>query len=78
MFKLQKLVSNGCHDLLKIISNINITVIISAKELNYHCIIIDNSKSDAINLLQKSMLHDERDRNIKQINFENRAHNYYF
>ena len=63
-FKFQKSVCNGCYDLL----------IIIVKGIDYHCIIHNISKSDAINSLENSILDDRG--YIKLINIENKVCNY--
>ena len=55
-FKFQDSVCNCCHDLIifsLIISNI---AIITIKNIDYHCIIHNINKSDAINLLESNVL----------------------
>ena len=49
---------NGCHDLLMLCLNISNITIITAKGIDYHCIIHDISKSDASHLLEHSVLGD--------------------
>ena len=53
-FKFQKSVCYGCHDLLMMSLNISNITIITVKGANYH----DISKSDAIHLLENSVLHN--------------------
>ena len=55
-FKDQDSVCNGCHDLLMLCVNISNIAIIPAKESDYHCIIHDIHKSEAINLFENSVL----------------------
>ena len=57
-FKYQDSVCNGCHDLLIQCVNINDIAILTVEGVDYHCIIHDISKSDAINLLKNSVLDD--------------------
>ena len=57
-FKFQDSVCNGCHDLTMLNVNINDIAIITVKNVDYHCIIHNNSKSEAINLLKNSVLED--------------------
>ena len=56
--KFQKSVSIGSHELLIISPNINNISIIAVKVILYCSIIYDVSKSDAINLLENSVLDD--------------------
>ena len=58
VFKFQKSVSIGSHELLIISPNINNISIIAVKVILYYSIIYDVSKSDAINLLENSVLDD--------------------
>ena len=51
-FELQDYVCNGCHDLTILCLNIRDVAIITDKNVDYRCIIHDNSKSEAINLLK--------------------------
>ena len=55
-FKLQDSVCNGCHHLTILCLNISDTAIITIKNVDYHCISHIISKSEAINLLEKSVL----------------------
>ena len=55
-FKFQDSVSNGCHDLTILCLNIRNIAIITVKNLDYQCIIHNISKSEAINLLENSVL----------------------
>ena len=57
-FKFQDSVCNGCHDLTILCLNISDIVIITVKNIDYHCIIHRISKSEAINLLETSVLED--------------------
>ena len=52
-FKFQDFACHGCHHLIVNISDI---AIITVKNEDYHCIIHNISKSDAINLLKSSVL----------------------
>ena len=54
-FKFQDSVCNGCHDLMMLCLNISCIAIVIVKDVNYHCIICDISKSEAINLLKNSV-----------------------
>ena len=51
-FKFQDYVCNGCHDFT--MSNVNISdiVIISVKNVDYHCVIHNIKKSEAVYLLK--------------------------
>ena len=56
-FKFQHYLCNGCHDLRRLRVTISDTAIITIKGIDYHCIIHVN-KSEAINLLENSLLED--------------------
>ena len=51
-------VCNGCHDLSMLCLNISDIAIITVKNVDYCCIIHNISKSEAINLLENSVLGD--------------------
>ena len=53
-FKFQDSVSNGCHDLTTLSVNISNISIITIKNVDYRCIILNISKSKAINLLESA------------------------
>ena len=55
-FKFQDYLCNGCHDLRILSDNITNITIITVKNVDYCCIIHNVSKSEAINLLKKSVL----------------------
>ena len=55
-FKFQDSACNGCHVLIILSVNISDIAIITVKNVDYHCIIHNISKSKAINLLQNSVL----------------------
>ena len=57
-FKFQDSVCNGCHDLTMLSVNISDIAIITVKNVDYRCIIHNISKSEAINLLENSVLED--------------------
>ena len=57
-FKFQDSICNGCHDLTMLSLNIRDTTVITVKNVDYHCIIHNISKSEAINLLENSVLQD--------------------
>ena len=59
-FKLEDSVSNGCLDLTILPFNINHIAIITVEGVASHCVIHNISKSEAINLLENSMLDDCR------------------
>ena len=51
----QDSVCNGCHDLTMRSVNISDITIITIKNVDYHCIIYNISKSEGINLLRNSI-----------------------
>ena len=57
-FKFQDSVCNGCHDLRMLSVHISDMVIITIKNVDYRCNIHHTSKSEAINLLENSLLED--------------------
>ena len=57
-FKYQDNVCNGCHNSLMQCVNISNIAITAVKGVDYRCIIHDITKSEAINLLENSMLGD--------------------
>ena len=57
-FKFQDYVCNCCHDLTMLSVNISDIAIITVKNVDYRCIIHNISKSEAINLLENSVLKD--------------------
>ena len=57
-FKLQDSICSGCRDLPMLCINISDIAIIIVKNVDYHCIIHNISKSEAINLLKNSVLED--------------------
>ena len=79
-FKFQDSVCNGCHVLTILCLNISDTAIITVKNVDYHCIIHNISKSKAINLLENSVLEDRRyiqKGDIQEIIIKNRVYNYH-
>ena len=58
-FKFEDSVYNGSHDLAMLILNRRDIAIITAKGVEYHCIVHDISKSETISLLENSM-HEDR------------------
>ena len=59
-FKFQDHVCNGCHDLSMFCINISDIAIITAKNVDCCCIMYNISKSEAIHLLENSILEDRR------------------
>ena len=57
-FKFQYSVCSGCHDLSMVYLNISDIAIITVKNVDYRCIMYNISKSEAIDLLETSMLED--------------------
>ena len=57
-FKFQDSVCNGCHHLTLLSVDVSDIAIITIKNVDYHCIIHNISKSEAINLLESSVLED--------------------
>ena len=57
-FKFQNSVCNGCHDLMMFCLNTSDIVTITAKGVDYHCIVHEISKYDEIHLLENSVLDD--------------------
>ena len=57
-FKSPNYACNGCDDLSMLCLNIIDIVIITVKNVDYHCIMYNISKSEAINLLENSVLED--------------------
>ena len=55
-FKFADSVCNGCHVFTMLSVNISNIAIITIKNVDYHCIIHNINKSEAINLLEKSVL----------------------
>ena len=55
-FKFQDSVCNGCEYLTMLNVNISKIAIITVKNVDYRCIIKNLSKSEAINLLENSVL----------------------
>ena len=51
-------ICNGCHDLSTLSFNIRDIAIIAVKNIDYRCIIHNISKSEAIDLLESSVLKD--------------------
>ena len=57
-FKFQYSVCNGCYDLSMMCINISDIAFITVKNVDYRCIMYNITKSEAINLLENSMLED--------------------
>ena len=57
-FKFQAHVFNGCYDLTMFYLNISDITIITVKNIDYHCIMYNLNKSEAIHLLQNSVFKD--------------------
>ena len=57
-FKFQDSVCKVCHDLTIWCLNISDIATITVKNVDYRCIIYNISKSEAINLLENSVLED--------------------
>ena len=55
-FKFQPNVYNGCYDLLMLFMNLIDIAILNIEVTDYCCIIIETSRSEAINVLQKADL----------------------
>ena len=56
--KFQCSTCNGCDDLSMLCLNIRDIAIITVKNVDYRCIMYNISKSEAINLLENSVLED--------------------
>ena len=55
-FRFQDSVYNGCHDLTILSVNKSNIALITVKNVDYHCIIHEISKAEAINFLESSVL----------------------
>ena len=55
-FKFQDYECNGCHELTMFCFSISDITIITVKNVDYRCIIHNISKSEAINLLESTVL----------------------
>ena len=55
-FKFQDSICNGCHDLTMLSFNMSSIDIITIRNVQYSCIVHKISKSEALNLLENSML----------------------
>ena len=52
-------VCNGCHDLLMVVYNLKDFKILNIEGVDYRCYVFNMSKSDAINLLNNSVLRNK-------------------
>ena len=59
-YKYEPYVCNGCHDLSMIVYDLNDFMILNRKGVDYRCYVFNMSKSDAINLLNNSVLDNKR------------------
>ena len=59
-FKFQPHVCNSCHDVLMMSVNLKNIVILNISSADYHRVINEISKCDAVNLLQNANLTKER------------------
>ena len=57
-FKFQESACSGCHDMTMLSVNLSNIVIITVKNVDYHCIIHSISKSKAIKILESAVLED--------------------
>ena len=57
-FKFQESACSGCHDMTMLSVNLSNIVIITVKNVDYHCIIHNISKSKAIKILESAVLED--------------------
>ena len=55
-YKFQDSICNGCHHLTMLCLTVSNIAIITVKNIDYHCIIDNIGKSEAINLLKNSVL----------------------
>ena len=55
-YKYEPYVGHGCHDLSMVVYDLNDFMILSIKGIDYRCNVFNISKSDAINLLNNSVL----------------------
>ena len=62
-YKYEPHVFNGCHDLSVVVFDLNDFMILNIKGIDYRCYVFNMSKSDAINLLNNSLL-DNKGRSI--------------
>ena len=55
-YKYEPYICNGCHDLSMVVYDLNDFMILNIKGVDYRCYVFNMSKSDAINLLNSSVL----------------------
>ena len=55
-FKFLHSICNSCHDLTMLSANLSDIAVITVKGVDYRCIIQDISKSEAIHLLENSVI----------------------
>ena len=55
-YKYEPFVCNECHDLSMVVYDLNDFMILNIKGVDYRCYVFNMSKSDAINLLNNSVL----------------------
>ena len=58
-YKYKPYVCNGCHDSSMMVYDLKDFMILSIKGINYRCYVFNTSKSDAINLLNNSVLNNK-------------------
>ena len=55
-FKYQPYVCNGCHDFSMVVQNLDDSLILNIKSVDYRCCVVNMYKKDAISLLKNSVL----------------------
>ena len=55
-YKYEPYVCNGCHNLSMVVYNLKDFMILNMKSVDYRCYVLNMSKSDAINVLNSSLL----------------------
>ena len=55
-YKYEPYVCNGCHNLSMVVYDLKYFMILNIKNVDYTCYVFNMSKSDAINLLNNSVL----------------------
>ena len=60
-YKYEPHVCNGCHDLSMVVYDLNDFMISNLKGIDYRCYVFNISKSDAINLLNNSVIKEYYD-----------------
>ena len=55
-YKCEPQVCNGCHDLQMVVYDLKDFMVLNVKCVDYRCYVFNMSKSDAINLLNNSVL----------------------